>query len=169
MVCVALGADDEGLGQGSFPLRLDRPDVQEQRHPLPSAALRSRESVFGHGRFVQTLDQQAGVMERVGVRMKGPVCTDEGHLELVASHVVLVERLFEVRTTNNEWASFVGSFEAAARTQSLDNRKAEPTARLEDARNLANGFAQGVNVLERHECDDTVERRIWKGQRRRVS
>ena len=47
----------------------------------------------------------------------------------------------------------------------MDDRKAQPAAGLEDARALAYRSIQVVDILERHERDDEVERTVRKRER----
>ena len=87
-----------------YGLRPDRSEVEKKWHSLPSTTLRSRNGVFGDRRLIEALDQQAGFIDRVCVGMKRPVCADERHFKAVANDVVFIDRLLEVRTTNDEWA-----------------------------------------------------------------
>src|SRR5580765_249696 len=94
-------------------LRPDRAEVQEQWQPVPAATLRSGNSVFGGCRLVETFDQQASFIDRVCIGMERPVCADERHFKTIASDVVFIERLLEVRAANDEWAVHRVALEAA--------------------------------------------------------
>jgi hypothetical protein len=86
----------------------------------------------------------------------------ERHLDVVARDGIRVTKRVEVASANDEPTVFL---EATGRIERMDDRKAGHATGLEHARNFPNGAAEVIDVMQAHERDDLVERRILERER----
>jgi hypothetical protein len=118
--------------------------------------------------LVDGVHDQAGADERVDVVGEGVVAADEGHPQAASLDGVAVLAPVEVRAGHHEGAFRLVAGEPARRGDRVQYGDRDPAARLEHARQLADGAGHVVHVHQRHERDGQVGRLVLERERGRV-
>ncbi len=129
--------------------------MEKEREAAPRVVSR------GDGLAERVDDEPCG-RKRVEVRGDRPMLALERHAESVASDGVGVAKLVEVTAANHESAVLL---EAASRIERMDDREAGHAIGLEHARDFVHSGAEIIDVMQAHERDDPIERRIVERDR----
>lgn len=88
--------------------------MKEHRKALPATASRPGNRSFGQCWLAQRLDEHPYTSDRVGVGRYRPVGAHEGHLESASDEIVFVERLGQIRPTDDQGSVGHISFKVAS-------------------------------------------------------